>query len=226
MKLISELHDPLHNPLGLVVEGEGVDKKHYLTGLFLEFDSKNKNGRVYRSEWHDPCVHKYIEEKMIPGRGWSELDHPDGATISLKNVCARVVEMHKEGSNWFGKSIITNTPLGQTVRGLLESGGTLGSSSRGVGSLKQIEESIMEVQSDYRIITPSDLVSDPSAHGALMRGIMEGQEYFWDDTLGFYSEVTKKKINKMTVEQIEAKKIAIFENFIKEISGGTYLQYK
>jgi hypothetical protein len=85
---------------------------------------------------------------------------------------------------------------------------------------------LMEVQSDYRIITPSDLVSDPSAHGALMRGIMEGQEYFWDDTLGFYSEVTKKKINKMTVEQIEAKKIAIFENFIKEISGGTYLQYK
>ena len=223
MKLIAELHE---NQLGLITEGEGVDKKHYLSGLMLEFDNKNRNGRVYRSDWHDPCVQKYIDEKMTPGRGWSELDHPDGATISLKNVCARVVEMHKEGSNWFGKSIITNTAMGQTVKGLLESGGTLGTSSRGVGSLKEIAESSMEVQADYRIITPSDLVSDPSAHGALMKGIMEGQEYFWDDAVGFYTEEVKKKIKKLSINEINEKKVAIFESFLKDISSQTFLRYK
>ena len=223
MKLISEL---LNNPLDVISEGEGTEKKHYLTGLMLEFDSKNRNGRVYRSDWHDPCVHKYIEEKMNTGRGWSECDHPDGATINLKNVCARVVEMHKEGSNWFGKSIITETPMGQTIKGLLGSGGTLGTSSRGVGSLKEIAESLMEVQSDYKIITPSDIVSDPSAHGALMRGIMENQEFFWDDTLGFYTEAVKKDIKKLSINEIEEKKVAIFENFMKEVSSGSFLRFK
>jgi Prohead core protein serine protease len=217
MKLLGELHDPLK----LITEGEGADKKHYLKGLFLEFDAKNRNGRIYRSEFHDPSVKTWMESKMKENRGWGELDHPEGATINLKNVSHRIVEMYKDGTNWMGKSLICNTPMGQIALGLLESGGTLGSSSRGVGSVKDIDEGLLEVQRDYRIITPSDIVSDPSAHGALMAGIMENVEYFYDEKHGTLVAETarqlRQEVNKLSSAQITEKQVQMMENFIQKI---------
>jgi hypothetical protein len=213
LKLLAEIHDPLQ----LIVEGKGADKQHYLQGLFLEFDTKNRNGRVYRSEYHDPAVKTWIKEKMEDKRGWGELDHPEGATINLKNVSHRVVSMHKEGSNWFGKSILSNEGMGKIAMGLLATGGNLGSSSRGVGSVKEMNEGVLEVQRDYRIITPSDLVSDPSAHNAVMTGIMEGCEYYWDDELGPIAEQVKKTVNRMSLQEIEDRKVAIVAKFLREL---------
>jgi hypothetical protein len=217
MKLLAELIDPLT----LITEGEGADKKHYLKGLFLEFDAKNRNGRIYRSEFHDPSVKTWMEQKMRENRGWGELDHPEGATINLKNVSHRIVEMYKDGTNWMGKSLICNTPMGQIALGLLESGGTLGSSSRGVGSVKDIAEGILEVQRDYRIITPSDIVSDPSAHGALMAGIMEGVEYFFDEANGTIvaeaSHELRQEVKKKSLQEIEDQKVVMIENFLQKL---------
>ena len=218
MKLITEIYAPLE----LITEGgeNGTVKCHYLKGLMLEFDGKNKNGRIYRSDWHDPCVIKYINEKVDGKRAYGELDHPDGATINLKNVSHRIIEMHKEDSNWYGKSIISNKGMGAIVLGLLETGGVMGSSSRGVGSLKEIDEQLMEVQADYKIITPSDLVSDPSAHGALMQGILENVEYFYNDNgkLCEKSTVLKKKLKKMSIQEIEDKKVMMFEQFMASLT--------
>lgn len=213
MKLLAELQDPLN----LVVEGEGEAKKHYLKGLFLEFDSKNKNGRIYRSEYHDQAVKDWMENKMCQNRGYGELDHPDGATINLKNVSHRICEMWKDNTNWMGKSIIADTPMGNIAKALLATGGVIGSSSRGVGSVKEVNEGILEVQRDYKIITPSDLVSDPSAHNALMTGIMEGVEYLWDDKLGPIATEVKKEVNKLSLREIEEQKVTIIENFIKSL---------
>jgi hypothetical protein len=217
MKLLAEINDPLE----LITEGEGADKKHYLKGLFLEFDAKNRNGRIYRSEYHDAAVHNWINEKMNDKRGWGELDHPDGATINLKNVSHRIVEMHKEGSNWLGKSILSNEGMGKIAMGLLATGGNLGSSSRGVGSVKEMNEGILEVQRDYRIITPSDLVSDPSAHGAIMAGIMEGVEYYYDESTGSYlaekATALRQEVHKMSLKEIEDKKVAMIDKFLSEL---------
>jgi hypothetical protein len=158
---------------------------------------------------------------MEDKRGWGELDHPEGATINLKNVSHRIVEMHKDGSNWFGKSILSNEGMGKIAMGLLATGGNLGSSSRGVGSVKEMTEGVLEVQRDYRIITPSDLVSDPSAHGAIMAGIMENVEYFYDEAHGGYiaekSTALKNKVHKMSLKEIEDKKMALVENYLKTL---------
>jgi hypothetical protein len=218
MKLLAE---QIANPVQLVVEGEGADKKHYLKGLFLEFDAGNRNGRIYRSEFHDPAVKTWMNDKMKEERGWGELDHPEGATINLKNVSHRIVEMFKDGTNWMGKSLICNTPMGQIAKGLLESGGRLGSSSRGVGSVREISEGLLEVQRDYRIITPSDIVSDPSAHGAVMAGIMENVEYFYDESHGTFlaekSEALKQEVARLSLKEIEDKKVALIENYLKTL---------
>lgn len=218
MKLLAE---QIVSPVQLIIEGEGAEKKHYLKGLFLEFDAQNRNGRIYRSEFHDPAVKTWMETKMKEARGWGELDHPEGASINLKNVSHRIVEMWKDGTNWMGKSMLCNTPAGQIAKGLLESGGNLGSSSRGVGSVKEITEGLLEVQRDYRIVTPSDIVSDPSAHGAIMAGIMEGVEYFFDESHGTFlaekSTELKKTVDAMSLKEIEDKKVALIENYLKTL---------
>lgn len=214
MKYLAELNENVE----YLVEGEGPAKQHYIKGLFLEFDSANRNKRIYRSEILDPNVKSYIREKIEDKRGWGELDHPDGPTINLKNASHRITEMWKDGSNWFGKAIITNTNMGNIVKGLLESGGNLGVSSRGMGSLKAIEESLLEVQPDYKLLTAADIVSDPSAHGALVKGIMENVEWFYDETTDSFlaenSDALKKKIGKLSLSQISETKTLMFENFI------------
>jgi hypothetical protein len=69
MKLLAERI----NPLQLITEGKGAEKRHYLRGLFLEFDSKNRNGRIYRSSICDPAVKTYMEEKLNEDRAWGSL---------------------------------------------------------------------------------------------------------------------------------------------------------
>lgn len=219
MKLLTELIDS--TPVEMLVEGEGAARKHYIKGLFLEFDSPNRNKRIYRSEHHDPAVKEYIQEKVKAGSAWGELDHPDGPVVSLQKVSHRLTEMWKDGTNWHGKAIITNTPMGNTVKGLLESEGTLGVSSRGMGNLKQLEEGILEVQKGFKILTAGDIVSDPSAHGALVKGIMENVEYFYDENSGSWlaeqADKIKKEVKKMSINEIEEKKVLIFQNFLNEL---------
>jgi hypothetical protein len=217
MKLLSELQEKVE----FLTEGEGNSKKHYISGLFLEFDTPNKNNRKYSSEYHDPTVKKYISEKVNNNNAFGECDHPETRpTISLTHVSHRITEMHKDGSNWYGKAIITNTPNGNILKGLLESGGNLGVSSRGLGSLKQCE-GFMEVQPDYKLITAADVVSDPSAHGAFVQGIMENVEYFFDESSGSWlaekTEEIKKKMKKMSLKEISEKKTIMFEHFLRSL---------
>ncbi len=220
MKFLAELQESVE----YITEGEGQNKKHYISGLFLEFDTPNKNNRIYRSEIHDQTVKKYINEKVNTNRAFGELDHPDGPIINLKNVSHMVKEMHKEGSNWHGKAEITNTPSGNIDKGLLESNASLGVSSRGLGSLKNVSEGLMEVQPDYKLITVNDIVSDPSAHGALVKGVMEGIEWFFDENNGQWlaeeSTKLKKTINKMNIKEIEEKKGILFQNFLNKLKKG------
>jgi len=214
MKLLAELQETVN----YLTEGEGESKKFYITGLFLEFDSPNKNNRRYSSQHHDPTVMKYIKEKVNGNRAWGELDHPDGPTINLKEVSHRITELHKEGKDWYGKALLTNTPSGSVVKGLLESEGNLGVSSRGLGSLKQTDEGFLDVQPDYKLVTAADVVSDPSAHGAFVAGIMENVEWFYDESSGSWlaeqATMIKSKIKTMTVKEIEEKKTVMFEQFL------------
>jgi hypothetical protein len=220
MKLLTEIVDNIQ----FLEEGTGPEKKHYFQGPLLQFDVANKNKRLYMSELHDPVVKKYMEEKQVgkEGRAWGELDHPDGPTINLKYASHRFVEMHKEGSNWHGKAIICDTDMGRNAIGLMESGGRLGSSSRGMGSLEQMDEGMMKVLGDYRLVTPGDLVSDPSAHIALVNGIMESVSWFFNEDTGSWmaeqATELKKEIKKLSLAEISEKKALIFERWMKTLA--------
>jgi hypothetical protein len=119
-----------------------------------------------------------------------------------------------------GKALVTETPMGQIVKGLLGADAKLGVSSRALGSLKE-EDHVMVVQPDLKLITV-DVVADPSAPNAFVQGIMEGNSEWVEDGAGGWKmmeiiENTKKRVKKMTSREINENKVALFENFLVDV---------
>src|SRR5271157_1057745 len=210
MKLITEIADAYY-----FTEGSDSNKEHYISGRFIVGDQKNKNGRLYPIDVLEPEVERFIREMIKPGRAFGELGHPSGPSINLDRVSHMIVELNRNGSGFDGKAKITNTPMGSILKGLLESGGKLGVSTRGMGSLIE-KNGAMEVQKDFRLAT-IDCVSDPSAPGAFVNGIMEGVEYFYDSIKESWKEEKveniKKEIKKMSKSEIEEQALTLFENY-------------
>ena len=165
MKLITELTEDVT----IVTEAREDGKKNmFIEGIFLQGGIKNRNGRMYPIETLANEVNRYNESYVKSGRALGELGHPDGPQINLDRVSHVITSLRQEGSNWIGKAKLTDTPMGNTARGLIESGVRLGVSSRGMGSLRLNKEGINEVQSDFHLATAADIVADPSAPDAFV----------------------------------------------------------
>jgi hypothetical protein len=111
--------------------------------------------------------------------------------------------------------------MGNIVKGLISEGASLGISSRGMGSIKENTKGIMEVQDDFHLATAGDIVADPSAPDAFVRGIMEGVEWVWDNGIlkAQRIEQYKEEINKGTRQKIsEETAIKVFKQFFEDLS--------
>lgn len=221
MKLISEL---LVEQVEYISEAkEDGTKDHYIHGIFLQADMPNRNGRIYPIGIMENAVNKYIESNINQKRAYGELGHPAGPQINLDRVSHMITELKRDGSNFIGKARLTDTPMGNIAKGLLKSGANLGVSSRGLGSLKPNKQGIMEVQDDFHLATAADIVADPSAPNAFVKGVMEGAEWVYDAaTDNWYQEKlheTKKQMRRMTMDEIESDKFSIYESFIKSLSS-------
>ena len=111
---------------------------------------------------------KFIKENRALG----ECDHPDSSVVELKNASHIIREAYMEGDICYGTVELLDTPAGKILQSLVESGVTLGISSRGVGSTKT-EGDYQVVQDDFQLIC-WDFVSEPSTPGAFM--MREGKE--------------------------------------------------
>lgn len=142
------------------------DGKLIVVGPLQRADVKNQNGRIYPKEILVNESKKYFDTLVTEQRAWGELDHPESAIINLKNVSHRIVDMYWKGNDLIGKIEIVNTPSGNILKELFKSGGKVGVSSRGLGSVKEVNESLI-VQDDFELIA-WDFVSNPSTHGAFV----------------------------------------------------------
>lgn len=196
-------------------------KKLYIEGIFLQSALKNKNGRMYPEHVMDKEVGRYLKEKIQNKTAYGELGHPNGPKINEDRISHRIVSLTKEGTNYIGKAHISSTPMGQIARGLIEDGGKLGVSSRGMGSLKE-RNGIMEVQDDFWLATAGDIVIDPSAPDAFVNGVMENVEWIYDPIMGWkaleLAETLKKEIHSNYRNIDEAARLVMFNRFIKSIS--------
>jgi len=214
MKLIREIQETVN----YITEGADGKKELHIEGPFLVAETKNKNGRLYEYNTMKKEVHRYNEEYINKNRAFGELGHPETPTINLERTAILIKSLKEDGNQWIGKAKILSTPYGEIARNLIENGAQLGVSSRGMGSLKNVN-GVNVVQPDFYLATAADIVADPSAPGAFVQGIMEGKE--WMLVNGVWTEQDHsqaiQQIRKASRREIEQVSLRIFENFIKKL---------
>lgn len=216
MRLIREVLETTN----LIVESKlGKGKEYFIEGIFLQSELKNRNGRMYPESIMDNEVGRYIKESVDKNRAYGELGHPDTPSINLDRVSHMIVSLRKEGTNYIGKAKILETPMGMIARGLLDGGANLGVSSRALGSLQTNNEGIQIVQDDFMLSTAADIVADPSAPDAFVRGIMESKEWVFVDGkfVEQHIEEAKRSIRKASSRNLEEAKIYAFQKFLSKI---------
>ena len=217
MKLIKEHTETVNY---LIKEDKETGKKNYnIEGVFLQADIKNRNGRLYPTEILDKEVKRYMKENVKKNRAYGELGHPDSPTINLDRVSHMIKDLKLEDKNFIGKAKIMDTPYGKIVKSLIDEGASLGVSSRGMGSLKTTKDGTSEVQKDFMLATAADIVADPSAPDAFVRGVMEGKEWMFVDGKFVEQDIdaVKSSITKATRSQLEEAKLFAFAKFLKAI---------
>ncbi|MDX8384530.1 MAG: primosomal protein [Ghiorsea sp.] len=186
-------------------------KKLYIEGIFMQAEQKNKNGRVYPMNILESEVNRYRTEYINTNRALGELCHPASPQVNPERASHRITELTKSGSDFFGKALILNTPMGNIVRGLIEGGTHMGVSSRGLGTVKQNTKGINEVQSDFSL-RAVDVVADPSAPSAFVNGIMEGISFGVSEII---VDKIQKQVRKIPSRRLEEEKLKIFKNIFQ-----------
>lgn len=214
MKLIKEINETVN----YLTEDSDGKKSLFIEGPFLVAETKNRNGRLYEYNTMKKEVARYTESYINKQRAFGELGHPETPSINLDRVSHMITSLREDGNTWVGKAKILDTPMGNIARSLIEGGAQLGVSSRGMGSLKNVN-GVNIVQPDFYLATAADIVADPSAPGAFVQGIMEGKE--WMLVNGVWTEQDHsqaiQQIRQATRQEIEQVSLKIFENFMKKL---------
>ena len=218
MKLIAEVLD---NEINYIAE-ENKDtgkKDYFIEGVFIQTEQKNKNGRIYRKSTMDKEIDRYTKEHIDKKRAYGELGHPQGPTINLERVSHMIQSLKPEGNNYIGRAKVMDTPYGSIVKNLMKEGAQLGVSSRGMGSLKA-KKDIMEVQDDFMLATAADIVADPSAPDAFVKGVMEGCEWIYDQETGAWTKATIDVVEeildtgKKSAKELMERKVYLFQKYL------------
>ena len=189
MKLISEHIEDVEY---ITEEKDNGEKTYKIKGVFMQSEVKNRNGRVYPFEVLEKEVNRYNKDYVNENRAFGELGHPDGPTVNLERASHMITSLKPEGKNFVGQATILKTPMGRIVENLMDAGGKLGVSSRGMGSLDQ-KNGANYVRDDFYLATAADIVADPSAPNAFVEGIMEGKEWIWDNGTLVESELIRMR---------------------------------
>ena len=148
---------------------ESKNSRMMLTGKLQEAEQKNGNGRVYPREVLEREVKKYMEGPIKQNNALGELDHPESSVVNLANVSHNIKKVWWNDNDLMGSLELLNTPSGKIAMELVSAGVPLGISSRGMGSVKQLGETV-EVQDDFELLC-WDLVSVPSTPNAYMQPV-------------------------------------------------------
>ena len=159
------------NPIKLTENRNPTNGNPLVEGILATPAVKNGNGRYYSKDLWQREINKYLNV-IKENRATGELDHPESSIINLKNVCHIIRDIWWDGENIMGKIEILPTAAGNILKALIDNNVMVGVSSRGMGSLKQVGET-MEVQNDFELLC-WDFVSTPSNPGSYMMMVNEG----------------------------------------------------
>ena len=215
MKLIRE---EIETAKVTITEGKNGKKSHFIEGVFLQGEIKNRNGRMYPISTLQREAASYNSKYIEKGRALGELGHPDGPTINLDRVSHLITSLKQEGNNYVGKARLLDTPMGNIAKNLIDEGVKLGVSSRGLGTIRE-RDGVKVVMDDFMLATAADIVADPSAPDAFVNGIMEGKEWIYNN--GSVQEQTveqiKKRIDNAALNQMEEVKLSALNQYISSL---------
>ena len=192
-------------------------KNHYIQGVFMQAETKNRNGRIYKKPILEKEVKRYNKEFVSKNRALGELNHPQGPTVNLDRVSHMIKDLSFDDNNVIGRAKILDTPMGKIAQNLIKEGAQLGVSSRGMGSLEDMG-GINEVQQDF-MLSAVDIVADPSAPGAFVDGIMEGKEWIWENGIIKEKDINSYQniIENANVRELQEKALYVFRDFLSKL---------
>ena len=220
MKLIKE--EITLNDLSVISEGEGDNKKMYITGPFLQAEKENKNKRIYPENVMDNAVANYKRDYIDEKRALGELNHtaeqmvnPERAAIMTESLTKAP---GKDAVYYEGKAKVLSTPMGGIVKNLLDDGVKIGVSSRGLGSLMPTN-GINIVGEDFTLTTAADVVFDPSAQSSFVEGVYEQAEWIYES--GIWKQIDidyqREKLKRAKTKELNKVKLEVFESFLKTL---------
>jgi hypothetical protein len=213
MRLITEITQDVQY---LTENKEDGTKSTFIEGIFIQTEKENKNGRMYRKGIMEKEIARY-QDLINEKRSLGELGHPPNPQINLNQVSHLITGLRFEGNDVYGKAKILDTPMGKIVKNFIEEGVGLGVSSRGLGSLKEVN-GINEVQDDFHLATV-DIVADPSAPDAFVQGIMESAEWILENGVWKAVDIDRARnlIKKTSKSNLNEQKLRIFQAFLGSI---------
>ena len=216
MKLITEINEEVKL---LTEESATGSKNFFIEGIFMQAEQTNRNKRMYPMAVMEKEVNRYVQEYINKNRAYGELGHPEGPTINLERTAIIIKELRRDGNNFIGKAKVIDTPYGNIVKNLISEGAGLGVSTRGLGSLEERADGVKVVKDDFYLATAADVVADPSAPDAFVRGIMEGKEWVWDNGIIRDAQIEqyKKTIQKSSKKSLEENMIKTFQDFLSKL---------
>ena len=178
-------------PVGSLNESSGdrygIPGGFVVEGILQRSGAKNQNGRVYPKHILMRECQRYQREFIDQHRALGELDHPESQVVNLNNVSHNILKIWWDGDDLKGAVQILGTPSGNILKELFKAGITLGISSRGLGSVKELRnEGTVEVQEDFELIC-WDFVSNPSTHGAFMKPVHMNESVNKETTINKYN---------------------------------------
>lgn len=195
--------------------------KLYFEGVFIQLDKVNRNNRFYPSQKISPIIEDYIENHVKLGKAVGEADHPTNPNLNIDRISHRIVSLAREGTNYVGRALVLDTPMGNVLKGLLKGGVQFGVSTRAVGKVALTSEGHEEVGTPFVLVTAGDVVMTPSAPDAFVQAVMENKEWVLSAEGTWVSQIveqTKKAVEAAPAPQIKRVSVESFERFIKSIA--------
>lgn len=175
---------------------------------FQHGDVVNGNDREYSKELLQREITR-LQEDLVGGAVFGASYHPKGADAEVNDVSHiwHKLWMEEDGS-CMGEATILPTTNGKDAQIIIKAGGRIGVSSRGTGSVTKVQKdgkTIERVNSDYKMLSPGDLVLTPSVPGASVRAMIEknANAYFSDEDETQISKSENSKDMEMIMEKFK-----------------------
>ena len=203
MRLLQEHND---SELELIQESVGGKKQLYLHGTFAVAEALNKNGRIYPKKVLAPAVEKFLEEKVQNNSAFGTLDHSPNPQMDLSKVSHRITHLEWDGNALMGKAVILPEGCGKILKAILETGGRIGTSTKGLGETRKMKEG--QLVESFKLLS-IDAVAEGSS-GQLSDAILENAyPGYWDTHSEGYS-----MLQEMALAEMMERKLSAFQAFL------------